>query len=478
MPSLWYHAGLSSGIFQAGLDSETDHFPTRDTLVVIMTRLRLGLCILILTSLLGCTEMRVEGDARIFQSSAVGSIITILIGLGLMGMGAFACIASVWPDKKPQNRYAKPAERLSVGQRVGIALFGFAMGFAGLFLTGITLLFPYKLHVTVYPDRVAMASTYSQTGGREVVIPFSNLNKVEIRDEPNIVGKLRPFIVFTHSSGSVIKQEAGNNERQALATIQQALAEFKTKNPSITPPPNVPGQSNPSPLASVPNQASSRNSIPTEAPITPAPSRTDPTSAPPSISRPAFPSQSANQQYSLKRYPINIALPVNYMLVGPDSVVANGTKLQACYAESWSTVTVVASNDDGTITCNWDDYPAFTYRMVREDLIMFSDSMSSQPNETPRNSSPPNSVPSNPTPSKQYTLKRYLINIPLPKGKSVVDANSNVKVGMKLGACYAGRWESVTVVELNDDGTITCNWDNWKSFTYKMMREDLIIDKR
>jgi hypothetical protein len=30
-------------------------------------------------------------------------------------------------------------------------------------------------------------------------------------------------------------------------------------------------------------------------------------------------------------------------------------------------------------------------------------------------------------------------------------------------------------VAINDDGTISCNWDKWQSFTYRMMREDLII---
>ena len=48
---------------------------------------------------------------------------------------------------------------------------------------------------------------------------------------------------------------------------------------------------------------------------------------------------------------------------------------------------------------------------------------------------------------------------------------------MKLGACYAGRWEPVTVVAINDDGTLTCSWDNYPVFTYNMMREDLTMAK-
>ena len=80
--------------------------------------------------------------------------------------------------------------------------------------------------------------------------------------------------------------------------------------------------------------------------------------------------------------------------------------------------------------------------------------------------------------STQYTLKRYKIDIPLPPGHSVLEADTRVTVGMKLGACYAGHWESVTVVAVNSDGTVTCSWDEWTGFTYKMMREDLTIDNR
>jgi len=100
---------------------------------------------------------------------------------------------------------------------------------------------------------------------------------------------------------------------------------------------------------------------------------------------------------------------------------------------------------------------------MREDLIAANESGTSAPAEVT---------------SSQYSLKRYKISIPVPTGYAVVDAASDVKVGMKLGACYAGRWESVTVVAINNDGTITCNWDNYPSFTYRMMREDLTMGKQ
>lgn len=440
-----------------------------------------GLAILMI-AISGCTEMRVEGDAKIFQSSAIGSLIRIIVGIGLIGLGGVAIAAGVLPDKKPKKRTAKPQERLSSGQRVGMIIFGGGMGFAGLCLIGISLLFPNKLHVTVYPDRVEMASTYSQTGGKELVIPFSSLASVELRDERNIVGKLKPYLFFTQKNGNVIKQEAGNNERKAVDTIKNALAAFSGSSPEKAAPaasggtPVVTGSS--PDTSSVGSTGSPGIEMPKQEVqgSAPLPSAGFPPMA--SSSPPNDNASPKTEQYSLKRYEITIPVPAGYSIVGPDTVVEVGRKLKACYANSWSTVTVVAVNSDGTLSCNWDSYPAFTYKMMREDLTIGSRDenppMAGNPNAGDGSGNPAPSVP----PAKEYTLKRYPVTIPVPRGYSLVDAKSEVKVGMKLGACYASRWEPVTVVAINDDGTITCNWDNYPGFIYKMMREDLAMKKR
>jgi hypothetical protein len=52
------------------------------------------------------------------------------------------------------------------------------------------------------------------------------------------------------------------------------------------------------------------------------------------------------------------------------NVFDEGRKLKACYAGSWSTVTVVAIHNDKTLSCNWDCYPALTSRRTREDLTV------------------------------------------------------------------------------------------------------------
>lgn len=399
----------------------------------------------------GCTEMRIiEGDVKVFQSSALGSIIRTLIGLGLIGLGIVAIAGSILPDRKPKNRNAKPSEKLSAGQRVGLGLFGGAMSFVGLFLAAISLLFPSKLHVTVRPDRVEMASTYSQTGGKEKVIPFAGLASVELRDETNVVGRLRPYLVFTQHNGSVVKQEAGNNERQALSAIQEALEAYQAEQPAnaqeTTAVPGLPE------MAARPSARSSLSRREAAASLGQPKAEAKPEAE-------AKPKATA-KEYSLKRYAINIPVPTGYEIVGPETLIEVGTKLKACYARSWSTVTVLATNDDGTLTCNWDSFPSYTYKMMREDLVVANENATEVAAESP---------------SSQYPLKRYKINIPIPDGYVLVSADTEVKVGMKLQACYAGRWEFVSVVAANDDGTITCNWDKWQAFTYNMLRQDLIV---
>lgn len=406
-------------------------------------------CLLVLS---GCTEMRADGEAKVFQSSATGTVLRTLLGIGLVVVGALALVGSMAPDRKPRHRRARADEKLSTLQRVCLAGFGAAMGLMGLVLAGMAVLSPGKLHVTVYPDRVAMASTYSQTGGRETVIPFASLASVDLRDEPNPVvrRKNRSVLVFTLTNGKTVWQEAGNNERQALDTIRQALADYQAKHPSggalpevatgVAPPDPIASASAPSPAAGIERSR--------ELPGTVGDGST-------SVQPP--------RQYELKRYPITIPVPAGQTVVAPETVVQAGTKLQACSAGSWWTVTVVTTNDDGTITCNWDSFPSFTYRMLREDLTIASPGAPGSRGESP---------------SQQYRLKRYPIRIAVPATHAIVAADTVVTPGMKLGACYAGGWESVTVVAVNDDGTITCNWDKYQAFTYRMMREDLIIPRR
>ncbi|QDV12834.1 hypothetical protein CA51_27200 [Rosistilla oblonga] len=314
-----------------------------------MPSLRLILTGFAITLVVGCTEMVTEGDAKVFQTSSVGATIRTVFGLVLVVLAGVAVAGSLLPDRKPKNRQATAKEKLTSGQRMGLALFGFAIGMVGLFLAAISLIFPHKLHVSVYPDRVEMASTFSQTGGNEVVIPFSNVASVEIRDEINTVGKSKKHLVFSMKGGGEIKAAAGNNELQSLQTIQETLATYKSQAPAV------------------PRRRPARGPVDVKARLQPAPQT--PKTEETADTKPAASSAPAST-YTLKRYPIKIPIPSDQSPVLPDTVVNVGEKLNACYAGRWHKVTVVAVNSDGTITCNWDSWPTYTYHMLREDLTL------------------------------------------------------------------------------------------------------------
>lgn len=346
-----------------------------------MTRIRLIWLAAAVLLVAGCTEMRVEGDAKIFQSSATGSIIGVLIGLCLLVAGGLSVLGSFWPDRKPRNEYEAAEGGTPTSTRIGLAIFGFGIGFMGFFLMITSLLFSNKLHVTVYPDRVAMASTYNQSGGKEVVVPFDKMVSVELQEELNLVRKRTTYLVFKMKDGSVVKQIAGNNETRALDTIKQAATEFQAR-------PVVAEQSKPKPAASPTRPESQLSSQPTSnsnnrnlsneesaadmivgtLQTTPAPTSTArprpaspsaPPASAPTTARPIDPSAAAaptsSSQYRLKRYPVTIPPPAGHSIVGPDTAVEIGRKLKACFANNWEPVTVVEVNNDGTITCNWDN---------------------------------------------------------------------------------------------------------------------------
>lgn len=491
--------------------------------------LAMAVTILIAT---GCTEMKVEGDAKIFQSSAIGTIIATLLGLGLLTLGGLSVVASFWPDRKPRNEYEARSGGTPTSQRVGLAIFGASMGFMGFFLTIISLIFPNSLHVTVYPDRVEMASTFNQARGKGVVVPFSNVKSVEIKDELGIGRKRRRYLIIALKDGGTIRQEAGNNELHALATIQQSLAEYQKNAPAnkvapvaaapqgvgraarneIADAPGAAAQpkfgvntrldapsaqpseravadmvvgtlySDPSigaPSSSSSSKPSAKSPLSSLPPVAPKPMATPSASTLASPQPGAAATAGAAGRYTLKRYPITIAVPAEYEIVAENTIVDVGMKLRACYARSWSSVTVVAVNDDGTITCNWDDWQSFTYIMLRDDLIIPKGGATSTTTAAPRTAAPATRLPTTPSSdNSQHKLKRYVITIPIAQGYALVRPDTEVKVDMKLAACFAGHWEPVTVVAINSDGTITCAWDKWPGFTYKMVREDLTIAKR
>ena len=90
----------------------------------------------------------------------------------------------------------------------------------------------------------------------------------------------------------------------------------------------------------------------------------------------------------------------------------------------------------------------------------------------------PPTVRENFSTSEMRPVKRRRITLPIPDGHVQVKADTTLKPGIKLGACWAGKWYQVTCKTVHQDGAVLVNWDDWPASTYDMTREDLIISKK
>ena len=75
-------------------------------------------------------------------------------------------------------------------------------------------------------------------------------------------------------------------------------------------------------------------------------------------------------------------------------------------------------------------------------------------------------------------LQEYKITIEIASDSSVVPQLAKVPEGTKLQACYSSKWNPITALAENEDGTLTIRWDDYgPTFDGRMLREQLIIRK-
>lgn len=74
---------------------------------------------------------------------------------------------------------------------------------------------------------------------------------------------------------------------------------------------------------------------------------------------------------NVKNYPITIDVPKDAEIVPEDLEVPDGTKLGAEWGKRWRKLTLVRTNEDGTLRVSWDDFgAAFDGDMSRDQLII------------------------------------------------------------------------------------------------------------
>jgi hypothetical protein len=173
-----------------------------------------------------------------------------------------------------------------------------------------------------------------------------------------------------------------------------------------------------------------------------------------------------------KQYPVTIDVPIDSEFVPQDLKMKAGVPLQACYAGKWNPITALGENDDGTLVVRWDEYgAAFDCSMLRNELIIKKE-LARQLRTNP--SAVATSAPT--APAKPH--KDYPVSIAVPPDSELVPKNADLKPGTKLQACYAGKWNPITFLSANSDGTLNVRWDDYgPSFDCSMARNELIIKK-
>ena len=183
-----------------------------------------------------------------------------------------------------------------------------------------------------------------------------------------------------------------------------------------------------------------------------------------------------------KSYPVSIAIPDHSVAVPQKAKLAPGTRLQACYFDKWNPITLLSENEDGTLNVRWDDWgEKFDCTMIRRELIIRKDVLNPS-------LKPPSSVASQPASAKdagsvdskpaQKPLKAYPITIAVPPDHQFVPDGAKLQPGTRLQACYAGKWNPITFLSENQDGTLTVRWDDYGPvYDCSMIRNELIIAK-
>ena len=174
----------------------------------------------------------------------------------------------------------------------------------------------------------------------------------------------------------------------------------------------------------------------------------------------------------LKSYKVTIDPLPGWSFVDAALDVPKDTPLKACYAGSWNPVTALACNDDGTIAVRWDKYgPSFDCRMVRKELIIRDGALDGS-----------GAVVDKGSPSAKLTQalrhKNYNVTIAVPAHSQKIPKDVILAAGTPLQACYASKWNPITLLSCNTDGTLNVRWDAYGSgFDCSMSRDQLIIRK-
>lgn len=79
-------------------------------------------------------------------------------------------------------------------------------------------------------------------------------------------------------------------------------------------------------------------------------------------------------------------------------------------------------------------------------------------------------------PNSMKPLKSYPVTISVPMDSQVVPADAKLPPGTRLQACWAEKWNPITLLSDNKDGNLTVRWDDFGAgYDCRMLRIELIV---
>ena len=167
-----------------------------------------------------------------------------------------------------------------------------------------------------------------------------------------------------------------------------------------------------------------------------------------------------------------------------DLVIPRGTPLKYDYRVTWRDVYVLNSEDDKIkfrykgYGATWDETQPRSKFLINDKVLKqlkdpdaakkFASNIETESFPTSRSGFPG---------GRKRRVTSYPIKLELPKDSQIVPEDLSLDPGTPLAACWARKWNAVSVLSENDDGTVNIRFDFYKS-EYTMNRNELIIQNK
>jgi hypothetical protein len=189
-----------------------------------------------------------------------------------------------------------------------------------------------------------------------------------------------------------------------------------------------------------------------------------------------------------------VALPDGVIALPDDVALYVGTPILYERGGRWKNAFIL-NVDEKTIRVRYDDLssafdadkPRAQFAINKETLEQlknpkvagqFSANISAGggANGSPFPSAPVKGGLAGPAPKRR---KDYRVDIPVPQGAQLVPADLKLTKGTPVAGCWANKWNPVTVLSENSDGTVNVHWNDYSdAWDCSMVRNQLIIEDK